>query len=118
MNWAGYDGFLKTLDIHLILRREPFFQKRLEAVKNANRSTEFGWYPYNSFGVFSGLTSMLREERRELLALAGAAPVLDVGSGMATFPSSSNRPAALCWQSTIAMPISTRLAASGRFTRR
>jgi SAM-dependent methyltransferase len=57
------------------------FHARLDELKNTRRSPRFEWYPYNSFGVFPVLTPMLQHDRRDLLNLAGAAPVLDIGCG-------------------------------------
>ena len=68
-------------DIRELARAAAQFNRHLESVKREHRSSEFGWYPYTTFEVFPILTSMLREERRDLLALAGAAPLLDVGCG-------------------------------------
>jgi tRNA (mo5U34)-methyltransferase len=57
------------------------FRKRLDQVKRDIALPDVDWYPYDSFAVFPVLTSMLREDRRDLLALAGAAPILDIGCG-------------------------------------
>src|SRR5579859_2960223 len=57
------------------------FRDRLDRIKSNNRSPEFDWYPYSTFGVLPVLTPILREDRRDLLALAGAGPVLDIGCG-------------------------------------
>lgn len=57
------------------------FRSRLEGIKQANRSQEFDWYPYDPFELFPVLTSMLREERRQFAELAGAGPILDIGCG-------------------------------------
>src|SRR6266404_7892610 len=72
---------MKSPDIRDLASAAVLFQKRLDQIKRANHSSEFGWYPYDSFRVFSVLPSMLREDRRELLNLAGPAPVLDIGCG-------------------------------------
>ncbi len=68
-------------DISDLARRAKRFSKELERVKRAHRSTEFEWYPYNTLAVFPVLESMLREERRDVLGLAGAGRVLDIGCG-------------------------------------
>lgn len=57
------------------------FHNRLAEIKRSNRSGEFGWYPYDSFSVFPVLNAMLKDERTQLVELAGAAPVLDIGCG-------------------------------------
>jgi len=72
---------MKSQNIRDVASAAVLFQKRLDQIKRANRSPEFDWYPYDSFRVFPVLMSMLQEDRRELLALAGAAPVLDIGCG-------------------------------------
>ena len=59
---------------------EPF-KKRLDRIKDANSAPGFCWYPYDTFAVLPVLNSMLRGERRDLLALAQAAPILDIGCG-------------------------------------
>ncbi len=68
-------------DIRDVAAAAVLFEDRLEGIKRTNRSSAFGWYPYDSFAVFPVLTRMLREERRDLLHLVGAAPVLDIGCG-------------------------------------
>jgi tRNA (mo5U34)-methyltransferase len=68
-------------DIRDLAAAAVLFHARLDELKNIRRSPEFEWYPYNSFGVFPVLTPMLQQERRDLLNLAGAAPVLDIGCG-------------------------------------
>src|SRR5438045_1650818 len=72
-------------DIHDLAAAAILFHARLDELKNTRRSPELEWYPYNSFGVFAVLTPMLQHERRDLLNLAGAAPVLDIGCGDGDF---------------------------------
>jgi tRNA (mo5U34)-methyltransferase len=69
------------VDIAELARAAARFQKKLRDAKRANQSTEFDWYPYDSFAIFPVLEEMLREDRRDLLSLAGAARVLDIGCG-------------------------------------
>lgn len=57
------------------------FRLQLEKIKSLNSSADFGWYPYDTFSAFPVLSRMLREERRNLLAIAGMAPILDIGCG-------------------------------------
>jgi 2-polyprenyl-3-methyl-5-hydroxy-6-metoxy-1,4-benzoquinol methylase len=57
------------------------FRTRLDRVKAENQAPGLSWYPYDSFSLFPVLFPMLREERRDLLGLAGAAPLLDLGCG-------------------------------------
>src|SRR5260370_3753222 len=68
-------------DIRDLAAAAVLFRDRLDKIKSGRRSPDFDWYPYNTFGVFPVLTPILREERRDLLALAGAGPVLDIGCG-------------------------------------
>ena len=68
-------------DIRDLAAAAVLFRDRLNKIKSSSRSPEFDWYPYNTFGVFPVLTPILREDRRDLLALAGAGPVLDIGCG-------------------------------------
>ncbi len=68
-------------DIRELASDSLSFRTRLESIKQANVSPDFGWYPYDSLKVFPVLVSMLRDERRQLLSLAGSSPVLDIGCG-------------------------------------
>src|SRR5260370_8455635 len=68
-------------DIRGLAASSVLFPDRFDKIKSGRRSPEFDWYPYSTFGVFPVLTPILREERRDLLALAGAGPVLDIGCG-------------------------------------
>jgi tRNA (mo5U34)-methyltransferase len=72
-------------DIRDLAAAALLFRGRLEEVKSASRSSDFDWYPYNSYGVLPVLIPMLQEERRDLVALAGAAPILDIGCGDGDF---------------------------------
>jgi tRNA (mo5U34)-methyltransferase len=73
--------FSSPKDIRDLAATATVFHARLGELKSVRRIRELEWYPYNSFGVFPVLTSMLQEDRRDLLTLAGAAPVLDIGCG-------------------------------------
>jgi tRNA (mo5U34)-methyltransferase len=68
-------------DIRDLAAAAVLFRDRLDRIKSSSRSPEFDWYPYSTFGVLPVLTPILREDRRDLLALAGAGPVLDIGCG-------------------------------------
>ncbi len=70
----------KPTDIRDLAEAAARFSRRLEDVKS-RLAPEFAWYPYTTLEVFPILNSMLREERRDLLALAGGSPVLDIGCG-------------------------------------
>ena len=54
------------------------FQQKLERVKRTLAPRDFCWYPYDTFSVFPVLERLVHED---LVALAGAAPVLDIGCG-------------------------------------
>jgi SAM-dependent methyltransferase len=73
--------FSSPTDIRDLAATAILFHARLDELKNIRPSPDFEWYPYHSFGVFPVLTPMLQQDRRDLLALAGAAPVLDIGCG-------------------------------------
>jgi 2-polyprenyl-3-methyl-5-hydroxy-6-metoxy-1,4-benzoquinol methylase len=70
----------KPMDICDLAEAAARFSHRLERVKN-QLSPDFEWYPYSTLEAFPILNSMLREERRNLLALAGSSPLLDIGCG-------------------------------------
>jgi len=72
-------------DIRDLAATAILFHARLGELKRVSRSPEFEWYPYNSFGIFPVLTPMLQEDRRDLLTLTGAGPVLDIGCGDGDF---------------------------------
>jgi tRNA (mo5U34)-methyltransferase len=55
------------------------FQATLEKARAAVGPRDWTWYAYDSFGLFSVLDQMLAGSRRDLLALIGKRPVLDVG---------------------------------------
>ncbi|MGD1091672.1 MAG: methyltransferase domain-containing protein [Bryobacteraceae bacterium] len=69
------------MEVDALARAATQFQKKLQEVKRANQPAGFDWYPYDSFAVFQVLAGMLRKERRDLLSLACASPVLDIGCG-------------------------------------
>ena len=73
--------FSSPKDIRALAAAAVSFRDQLDELKNVSRATEFNWYPYNTFGVFPILIQMLQEDRRDLLALAGAGPLLDIGCG-------------------------------------
>ncbi len=52
---------------------------RLAETHRRNGGRAFDWYPYDSLAILPILAQMLRGERRDLVALAGTAPILDIG---------------------------------------
>ncbi len=69
------------LDISTLAKQARTFDKKLEAAKKSVAPRDFDWYPYDTFGALPVLHSMLRDERRDLITLAGSGPVLDIGCG-------------------------------------
>ena len=69
------------MDIVELAARAAEFRDRLRAAKLEIGAADFAWYPYDSFGVFPILERLLTRQRRDLLALAAGAPLLDVGCG-------------------------------------
>lgn len=68
-------------DVRELVPLSDGFNQRLDRIRRENPLSGAGWYPYDTLGVFEVLDSMLREERRDLLALADGSPVLDVACG-------------------------------------
>lgn len=56
------------------------FKAHLEKLRHDNKSPEFNWYPYDSFGSLPVLTSLMNG-RWDLNNLRGPAPLLDIGCG-------------------------------------
>jgi hypothetical protein len=56
------------------------WRPQLEAVKQRVAPTEFGWYPYGTLDNFPLLNTLLHNANRDLIALAGGAPIVDIGA--------------------------------------
>jgi SAM-dependent methyltransferase len=68
-------------DIRELARKAAAFRKELLRVKRRLGSKELQWYPYDTLQVFPVLDKLLTGAHRDLLGLAGADPVLDIGCG-------------------------------------
>lgn len=66
-------------DIHDLATKAPAFRKELNRLKQAAEDVE--WYRYDTFAALPVLDSMLTGSFRDLAALAGSGPVLDLGTG-------------------------------------
>src|SRR6266851_2075171 len=67
------------LDIGDLAEQAKLFRQQLERTKSEIALPGPGWYPYDSLAAFLRLHHLLRERQRQLLALVGDLPVLDVG---------------------------------------
>ena len=72
---------LQYHDIRELVPLSDQFNDRLDRIRRENSPPGSGWYPYDTLGVFDVLDTMLRDERRNLLALVDGSPVLDIGCG-------------------------------------
>ncbi|MBC7926135.1 MAG: class I SAM-dependent methyltransferase [Bryobacteraceae bacterium] len=72
---------MRQQDIAEIVSAAITYKKLIDTVKKDAQSPDFGWYPYDSFRSLPVLNKMLQGERRDLLALTGPAPMLDIGCG-------------------------------------
>ena len=72
---------LGRLDIAELNRRAQQFERTLDAARRRieSRGRKIAWYPYRSLSGLALLEKLLHGENRRLLALAGEAPVLDLG---------------------------------------
>ena len=71
----------KVDDIRGLAREAAAFRKELLRVKRRLESKELRWYPYDTLQVFPVLDKLLTGAHRDLLALAGSDPILDIGCG-------------------------------------
>ena len=71
----------RPTDIHEIARAAARYSDYLDTVKARHPLNPQGWYPYQTLAAFPVLDSMLREERRDILALTGTKSLLDIGCG-------------------------------------
>ncbi len=69
------------LEIRDVMDRALAFESTLARVKARIRPPGFDWYPWDSFGTLSNLDPLLTGRARFLRAIAGEAPILDVGCG-------------------------------------
>jgi hypothetical protein len=68
------------LDIAQIAHKANAFRVELDAVKARLAPAEYGWYPYGTLSNFFLLEKLLRGANRNLLDLAGDAPIADIGA--------------------------------------
>jgi tRNA (mo5U34)-methyltransferase len=68
-----------NLDIRQIMDLAVAFGKKLKALKAQLNPPNFNWYPFDSFGVFPILDTLLTGKNRTLLDLAGGGPIVDIG---------------------------------------
>lgn len=68
------------MDIDDIAQRALAYRGELQAAKTRIAPSAFGWYPYGTLDNFHILTLLLKDERRDLLALVGDAPIVDIGA--------------------------------------
>lgn len=68
------------MDIAELARRADAFRKEFDALKHRLAPEEFGWYPYGSMSNFYLLGQLLGQRNPDLLALAGDAPIADIGA--------------------------------------
>ncbi len=70
----------EIVDIAEIARQARTFNASLDRTKRDLAPAEFGWYPYGTLTNFQHLDRLLSGPNRDLLALAGGAPVADIGA--------------------------------------
>ena len=68
------------MDIADLAQRARAFERSLSARKKELAPDGFGWYPYGTLTNFQHLDRLLSGPNRDLLALAGGAPVADIGA--------------------------------------
>jgi hypothetical protein len=68
------------LDIAEIAQKATAYRAELDAVKERLAPAGFGWYPYGTLSNFFLLEKLLRGANRNLLGLAGDAPIADIGA--------------------------------------
>jgi len=66
-------------DILELQTRARAFEQRLNHLIDELAPQQIVWYPYRTLLTFSVLDKLLTGPRRDLLALAGGDPILDVG---------------------------------------
>ena len=68
------------MDIAEIAKKASAYRGELDAVKQRLAPAEYGWYPYGTLSNFFLLEKLLRGTNRNLLDLAGDAPIADIGA--------------------------------------
>ncbi len=72
---------MSPMSLEEMRRRAGEFRVKLNKLKKKLGGADLAWYPYDTLLVFSVLDAMLTAGHRDLLALAGPRPVLDIGCG-------------------------------------
>ena len=75
------------MDISEIWKRAQKYQQIFQQQKAAAAAADFPWYPYDTVSNFGVMDQLLKGPNRNLLDLAGGAPVADIGAadGFAAF---------------------------------
>ena len=68
------------MDIAEIAQRAVAFRLEIDAEKQRLAPQDFGWYPYGTLHNFGLLENLLTGANRQLLDLAGDAPIADIGA--------------------------------------
>jgi len=68
------------LDIAEIARQAKAYRLELDSIKERLAPQEFGWYPYGTLFNFGLIEKLLSRPNRNLLELAGDAPIADIGA--------------------------------------
>jgi SAM-dependent methyltransferase len=68
------------MDIKDIAERASAYRIELDALKQRLAPSDFTWYPYGTLDNFHVLQTLLSGANRNLLELAGAAPIVDIGA--------------------------------------
>jgi SAM-dependent methyltransferase len=75
------EQLIRELEIRELTARGLQLRETLERTKAAIAPTDFGWYPWDSFGTLVLLDKLLTGRNRFLRPLIGKDPVLDLGCG-------------------------------------
>jgi hypothetical protein len=68
------------LNIAELAHQARAYRHEIDAIKERLAPKEFGWYPYGTLSNFVLLEKLLSRENRNLLDLAGDAPIADIGA--------------------------------------
>lgn len=68
------------MDIARMRAKAAAFRERLEETKRKVGDGSFGWYPYGTLDNFTVLDALLKGPNRDVGAMVGAGPVVDIGA--------------------------------------